>query len=81
VVRLTQVFRQAQASQIVRNAHRINQGQMPQLETVSNTPQSDCLWLGTAEPEHAPQSVRDLVTDLLPQQGFDPRRDLQVLCR
>ncbi|HEY9908712.1 MAG TPA: ATP-dependent RecD-like DNA helicase [Thermosynechococcaceae cyanobacterium] len=80
VVRLTQVFRQAQASQIVRNAHRINQGQMPQLETVSNTPQSDCLWLGTAEPEHAPQSVRDLVTDLLPQQGFDPRRDLQVLC-
>jgi exodeoxyribonuclease V alpha subunit len=32
VVRLTQVFRQAQASHIVSNAHRINQGQFPQLE-------------------------------------------------
>jgi exodeoxyribonuclease V alpha subunit len=46
VVRLTQVFRQAQASHIVSNAHRINQGQFPQLEPVSHTPQSDCLWLG-----------------------------------
>ena len=80
VVRLTQVFRQAQASQIVRNAHRINQGQPPQLEAVSNTPRSDCLWLGTAEPENAPQSIRDLITDLIPTLGFDPVRDLQVLC-
>ena len=79
-VRLTQVFRQAQASQIVSNAHRINQGQFPLLETVSNQPQSDCLWLAAPEPEHGVQAIRDLISTLIPQLGFDPARDVQVLC-
>ncbi len=79
-VRLTQVFRQAQASQIVSNAHRINQGQFPRLETVSNQPQSDCLWLAAPEPEHGVQAIRDLISNLIPQLGFDPARDVQVLC-
>ena len=80
VVRLTQVFRQAQASHIVRNAHRINQGQFPQLEPVSHTPQSDCLWLGAPEPEDGVQGIQDVITDLLPSLGFDPASDVQVLC-
>ncbi|MBD3883373.1 ATP-dependent RecD-like DNA helicase [Phormidium tenue FACHB-886] len=80
IVRLTQVFRQAQASQIVRNAHRINHGQFPTLETVSNAPQSDCLWLAAPEPEHGIQAIRDLITDLIPTLGYDPARDVQVLC-
>ncbi len=80
VVRLTQVFRQAQASHIVRNAHRINQGQCPQLEPISDTPQSDCLWLGAPEPEDGVQGIQDIITDLLPSLGFDPARDVQVLC-
>ena len=80
VVRLTQVFRQAQASHIVSNAHRINQGQFPQLELVSNAPQSDCLWLGASEPEHGVQGIQELITDLIPQLGFDPASDVQVLC-
>ena len=79
VVRLTQVFRQAQASQIVRNAHRINQGQFPHLEAVSNQPRSDCLWLGAAEPEEGVQAIQDLITDVIPQLGFDPARDVQLL--
>ena len=80
VVRLTQVFRQAQASHIVRNAHRINQGQLPQLESVSQSPQSDCLWLGAPEPEDGVQGIQDLITDLLPTLGFDPASEVQVLC-
>lgn len=80
VVRLTQVFRQAQASQIVRNAHRINQGQFPTLEPVSSQPESDCLWLGAPEPEHGVQAIRELITDWIPQCGFDPATDVQVLC-
>jgi exodeoxyribonuclease V alpha subunit len=80
VVRLTQVFRQAQTSQIVSNAHRINQGQFPKLEPVSNTPESDCLWLGAPEPPHGIQAIHDLITDLIPQLGFDVARDVQVLC-
>jgi exodeoxyribonuclease V alpha subunit len=67
-------------SQIVRNAHRINQGQMPQLDSVSAEPQSDCLWLGAPEPEAGVQAIRDLITEFVPQLGFDVRQDLQVLC-
>jgi exodeoxyribonuclease V alpha subunit len=80
VVRLTQVFRQAQASQIVRNAHRINQGQLPQLESVSGTPSSDCLWLGATEPDQGVRAICELITDLIPTLGFDPVREVQVLC-
>jgi exodeoxyribonuclease V alpha subunit len=80
VVRLTEVFRQAQASQIVRNAHRINQGQFPQLEPVSDVPQSDCLWLAAPEPAHGVQAIQTLITDLIPNLGFDPASDVQVLC-
>jgi exodeoxyribonuclease V alpha subunit len=80
VVRLTEVFRQAQASQIVRNAHRINQGQFPQLEPVSDVPQSDCLWLEAPEPAHGVQAIQTLITDLIPGLGFDPASDVQVLC-
>jgi len=80
VVRLTQVFRQAQASLIVSNAHLINQGQYPAFESVSPTPRSDCLWLAAPEPEHGVQAIQELLTDLIPQLGFDPVRDVQVLC-
>lgn len=80
VIRLTEVFRQAQASQIVRNAHQINQGQLPSLEPVSATPVSDCLWLGAPEPEAGVQGIRDVVEHLIPQLGFAAAQDVQVLC-
>ncbi|WP_250126637.1 ATP-dependent RecD-like DNA helicase [Chroococcidiopsis sp. CCMEE 29] len=80
VVRLTQVFRQAQASQIVSNAHRINSGQYPTLESVSLAPRSDCLWVNATEAEHGVQGIRELLTDLIPRLGFDAARDVQVLC-
>ena len=80
MLQLTQVFRQAQASQIVQNAHAINQGQYPALESVSAQPASDCLWLGPPEPEAAVQGIQEIVGDLLPALGFEPVRDVQVLC-
>ncbi len=80
VVRLTQVFRQAQSSQIVLNAHQINQGKFPHLESVSLTPRSDCLWLGAPEPEYGVQGIQELLTDVIPQLGFNPIQDVQVLC-
>lgn len=79
VVRLTEVFRQAQASQIVQNAHRINQGQFPQLEKISDHPKSDCLWLEMDKPEDAVSGICDVILQLLPKLGFDPARDVQVL--
>jgi exodeoxyribonuclease V alpha subunit len=79
VVRLTQVFRQAQSSAIVTQAHRLNRGQVPHLEPVSDQPQSDCLGLAAPDPEAGVQGIQDLLTDLIPQLGFDPSRDVQVL--
>ena len=80
VVRLTEVFRQAQASQIVRNAHRINHGEFPDLEPVSDHPKSDCLWLTAPEAQHGVQAIQDLISVLIPKLGFNPARDVQVLC-
>ncbi|MBE9241787.1 ATP-dependent RecD-like DNA helicase [Synechocystis salina] len=81
VVRLNQVFRQAAASAIIRHAHQINHGQYPQVETISDQPQSDCLWHnGGTEPEHGVQLIGELLTDFIPKQGFNPRQDVQVLC-
>lgn len=80
VVRLTEVFRQTATSQIVQNAHSINQGIYPSLEPVSTQPQSDCLWLEASEPSQGVQAIRDLISNLIPRLGFSPASDVQVLC-
>jgi exodeoxyribonuclease V alpha subunit len=80
IVRLAQVFRQAQSSAIIRAAHQINRGQYPKLEPLSDAPQSDCLWHeGGTEPEHGVQVVCELLQDLIPRLGFNPATDVQVL--
>jgi exodeoxyribonuclease V alpha subunit len=79
-LRLTEVFRQAATSQIVTNAHRINQGQMPQLIPMSREPASDCLWINEADPARAVEAMRHLMTITFPRLGIDTRRDVQVLC-
>ncbi len=80
LVRLTQVFRQAATSMIISNAHRINIGEYPVLESVSLTPRTDCLWWGAPEPEQGVQAIQELVSELIPKWGFEPARDVQVLC-
>jgi exodeoxyribonuclease V alpha subunit len=81
VVRLTEVFRQAQSSKIIQSAHAINQGKYPQLEPISANPRTDCLWHnGGTEPEHGIQLISELVKDYLPRLGVNVARDLQILC-
>nr|WP_036477325.1 AAA family ATPase [Myxosarcina sp. GI1] len=81
VVRLTQVFRQAAESAIVRTAHQINNGRIPKLELVSMKATSDCLWhSGGTEPEHGVQTICDLIEHYVPKAGFNPATDVQVLC-
>lgn len=81
VVRLTQVFRQAQQSAIISAAHQINRGIYPTIEPISDNPVSDCLWHGGGhQPEHGVQAICELITDLLPRLGFNPATDVQVLC-
>lgn len=81
VVRLSQVFRQAESSAIIRAAHQINRGQYPHLEAISDKARSDCLWHnGGTEPEHGVQVVCELIRDFIPRLGFNPTTDVQVLC-
>ena len=75
-VRLTEIFRQAQQSLIVQNAHRIVQGQMPQKGAASD----DFFMIETAGLA-CQRLVCDLVSTRLPKAyGFDAVRDIQVLC-
>ena len=76
VVRLTKIFRQAQQSGIVVNAHRINAGQPPAL-----TGFGDFFWFGCEDTEQTAELVVDIVARRIPARfGLDPRRDVQVLC-
>jgi exodeoxyribonuclease V alpha subunit len=79
VVRLTEVFRQAAQSRIITNAHRINQGLMPELSH-SGT-ESDFYFVQADDPETAVGRIIELVKTRIPNRfGLDPIRDVQVLC-
>jgi exodeoxyribonuclease V alpha subunit len=80
VVKLTEVFRQAAASQIVSNAHLINQGVFPKLEPVSPQPHSDCLWWDVGNAKRGVSAICRLIEFIIPALGFDPTQDLQILC-
>ena len=75
MVRLTEIFRQAQQSLIVMNAHRVNAGQMPELKTVT----SDFFFMRRNSEESVTQLIRDLCTTRLPKNmGIQPS-EIQVL--
>lgn len=77
VTNLTELFRQARASQIVVNAHRVNQGHD---RLLLNRPDGDFFLVRAEEPEAVAQQIVELVTTRLPRKyGFDAWQDLQVL--
>ena len=75
-VRLVEIFRQAQKSLIVMNAHRVNQGQMPELKVTS----SDFFFLRRQTEEQLTSTIRDLCTTRLPKNMGIPPEQIQVLC-
>jgi exodeoxyribonuclease V alpha subunit len=78
VVRLTEVFRQASASRIIANAHRINQGGMPEW---TRDPHSDFHFVACRDAEEGLARIIEIVRDRIPARfGLDPIRDIQVLC-
>ena len=79
VVRLTEVFRQAAESRIIVNAHRINAGDVPELDPPEAI--SDFYFVPADDPESAVPRVLELVRTRIPRRfGLDPVRDIQVLC-
>jgi len=78
VVRLTEVFRQAAESRIVTNAHRINQGLMPDLAAAEG---GDFYFVDAADPEDGISKLLTIVRERIPKRfGLNPVRDIQVLC-
>ena len=76
VTRLTEIFRQAATSQIIANAHRINQGQMPNLD---NPPHGDFFLFNLDAAADAAEMVQSLVTERIPKKfGLRPE-EIQVL--
>ena len=76
VVRLTKIFRQAQTSRIIMNAHRINEGKMPDL---SNGRNADFFFMENEDAEAAVQQIVELVRTKLPRYyQIDPGQ-IQVL--
>jgi exodeoxyribonuclease V alpha subunit len=79
VMRLTEVFRQAAASRIIVNAHRLNQGLMPNLSSPAGD--SDFYFVPAEDAETAVQRILELVKVRIPKRfGLNPIRDIQVLC-
>lgn len=76
VARLTRIFRQAQTSRIIMNAHRINRGEFPDIR---NGRDSDFFFIPMEDPEAVAQEVVNLVKNRLPKGYHVPYDSIQVL--
>lgn len=76
-VALTEVFRQAQESAIIRTAHAVNQGQLPELK---NSAQSDLFFMRRRDPLTAVELVVELCGKRLPEKMNISPTQIQVLC-
>ena len=76
VVRLTRIFRQAQTSRIITNAHKINQGIFPD---ISNGRNADFFFIKQEEPELAAQEIVNIVKNRIPKAYHYNTNDIQVL--
>lgn len=76
VTRLTRIFRQAQSSRIVMNAHAINQGYFPNIQNGKDT---DFFFIRAEEPQDAVPQIVNLVKNRLPKAYGRPVSDMQVL--
>ena len=76
VVRLTRIFRQAQSSRIITNAHKINQGVFPD---ISNGKDSDFFFIKQEDPELAANEIVNIVKNRIPKAYHFNTNEIQVL--
>ncbi len=78
VVKLTRIFRQAQGSSIITNAHKINHGEFPDLK---GGRLSDFFFIEEDDPLKVVQTIKELCIKRLPNfYKVDPINDIQILC-
>lgn len=77
---LKEIFRQAEKSPIVVNAHRVRQGNLPNLEKDPSEGLSEFYFIEQYQPETVVKTIVELCSRKIPERfGFDPVRDIQVL--
>lgn len=80
VVELKEIFRQAEKSLTVVNAHRINQGEMPILKKPEGDEIPDFYFVEKDDPKETAETIRKLVVEKIPGRfKFDPFEEIQVL--
>lgn len=80
VVQLNEIFRQAQKSGIIVNAHRVNNGEMPEFDEEYASGLKDFYFIQQEDPDKALELIKQLVTVRIPQRfNLDPVNDIQVL--
>ncbi|HVP76849.1 MAG TPA: ATP-dependent RecD-like DNA helicase [Thermodesulfobacteriota bacterium] len=80
VVMLSEIFRQAQESMIVVNAHKINEGQLPILREIDKGQEADFQFIQEENPEKILEMILDLCSERIPAEfGYPPLREIQVL--
>jgi len=78
VAHLDEVFRQAATSRIITNAHKINQGQLPEFPEAHAT--SDCYFVEADDPAKAVTLLGKLVKQSIPKKfHFNPMEEIQIL--
>lgn len=76
---LTQVFRQAEGSRIILNAHRVNRGLLPEIPQ-PGAPLSDFYWIEQDDPDKAIELIARMAADRIPARfKLDPIDDIQIL--
>ncbi|MCL2060681.1 MAG: ATP-dependent RecD-like DNA helicase [Oscillospiraceae bacterium] len=77
-VRLTRIFRQAQHSDIIKNAHKVNAGEFPYIRNGAGT---DFFFIAKDEPSEVASTIKELCLERLPTYyKADAVEDIQVLC-
>jgi exodeoxyribonuclease V alpha subunit len=76
VIKLTRIFRQAQNSSIIMNAHKVNDGKFPEITTRRT---SDFFFIEDEDPEHAAAQIVELVRTRLPKHYNVRSTEIQVL--
>jgi len=80
VVRLEEVFRQAERSRITANAHAIRRGETPDLSRPENEELVDFYFMPEGDPARIVEKMRMMVCERIPERfGFDAMREVQVL--
>ncbi|MBR4331004.1 MAG: AAA family ATPase, partial [Candidatus Riflebacteria bacterium] len=79
-VTLNTIFRQAESSKIIKNAHLINKGEMPDLTVPDGQTQTDCYFLQAEQVDKVISLLKNVVAKSLPKKfGYYPITDIQVL--